>query len=164
MKRLILIRHAKSSWESPVLKDFDRPLNKRGEQALDIMAKTLTKLNVDNLYVLSSTALRAKQTALGICSKINFRPKKIKFIDDLYHSSPQTMCKFINQVKNEYDTLMLFAHNPGITEAVDYFTNHQISNVPTCGIVHIHFDINDWNLVSRDLGMFKELDYPKNYT
>ena len=164
MKRLILIRHAKSSWDSTTTKDFDRPLNNRGELSLPVMAKTLTKLNLTKLSVLSSSALRAKQTAVGICSKIGFNLQKINFIDNLYHSSPKTMCTYINKGCDANDTVLLFAHNPGITDAVSYFSGHEISNMPTCGIVYIDFDIQSWSLVSNGLGMFKHFDYPKNYT
>ena len=163
MKTLVLIRHAKSSWENGHSSDYERPLNERGRNSLPIMANAISKLNYRKMSFLSSSATRAKQTAIGICAELGYDINEIGFEKNLYHSSPETMLSFINKVSNNFETLFLFAHNPGITEAVDYFSEHYIDNMPTCGLVQINFEIDDWALVSKGLGSFVLFDYPKNY-
>src|ERR1700709_74898 len=116
MKNIILIRHAKSSWDSPLFKDFDRPLNERGIHDAPIMAKRLLEHKVSVDAILSSTALRAKTTANHFAKTLSLSEKKIFLFDELYNAPAHTFYKVISQLDDSLDTVAIFAHNPGITD------------------------------------------------
>jgi len=164
MKRLYLIRHAKSSWDDPDLADIDRPLNKRGEKDAPYMGTRLKeqhKANPD--LILSSPAKRALRTARIIAKAIDFPEKKIEIKDSLYTSGVTAMVDVIHHLADSLDEVMLFGHNPDLTSLANYLSNQQVDNIPTCGIFCIDFDIQLWQDVKKGKGVFKFFDYPKKH-
>lgn len=111
MKRLIIMRHAKSDWADDSLKDFDRPLNERGQKAAPKMGVELKNKGVIPDLIISSPALRAKTTA-ELFAKENGYSNEILFNDDFYFGDEDDIFEAIKQVDSSVNTLMIVAHNP----------------------------------------------------
>lgn len=144
MKKLILVRHAKSSWEYDVI-DHERPLKKRGINDANLIAEKLKSLDISIDKVLVSDAVRTKLTA-GIILPILKTPEHIvAFNHKLYDFSGRDLVEVIKGCDNSADTLMVFGHNHAITAFVNTYGSTYIDNVPTCGVVIIEFDIHKWS-------------------
>ncbi len=144
MKKLILIRHAKSSWEHDVI-DHERPLKNRGINDANLVSKALAKeVNRVDL-VLCSDAVRTMLTADIFISNLNINKEIVHFSHDLYDFSGVNLVKTIKACKDHINTLMIFGHNHAITAFVNTYGDKYIDNVPTSGVVVIKFDINQWN-------------------
>lgn len=132
---LILVRHAKSSWDDSSLNDFDRPLNSRGFNDAPMMGNVLGEMNILSDSVVTSPAIRAKETCRILSSKINFPFGEIIEDKRIYDASVNELLGIINSIDENINSLMLFGHNPGLTELNNYLSNKNILNIPTCGIV-----------------------------
>ena len=128
MKQLLIIRHAKSSWDFSVLDDFNRPLNERGHTDAPKMAKRLLNKKISIDAFVSSTAKRALATAEYFAEAYNIKKKDIIQVDELYHASLKMFYNVIATIDDKYDTVAIFSHNPGITDFVNELTNQ--SNAP----------------------------------
>ncbi len=115
-KQLILIRHAKSAWESNVSDDYNRPLALRGINDINAMAHWLTHQTTNIDLILSSSATRAKQTTVQLCHAANLNTAKIHWQKSLYHAAPSTLLSHIHQAPATVRQLMLVGHNPGLDE------------------------------------------------
>ena len=161
MKRLYLIRHAKSSWKNPDLPDLDRPLNKRGERDAPFMGKRLKKSKIRPDLIISSPAKRALKTARIIAKEIGYPKDKIMIKDSLYASSVSTIVNIIQYLDESIAEAMLVGHNPDFTSLANYLTNYGVDNIPTCGIFCVDFDIKLWKEVDQGKGILNFFDYPK---
>ena len=160
MKKLYIIRHAKSSWKDLTLDDFDRPLNKRGRLNAPAMGKRLKKRKVMPDLILSSPALRAKVTAEVIASKVKYT-QEIIYNKDIYDADIETIHQILTEIDDENGVVFLFGHNSNL----DMLTKHYIKfdkNIPTCGVVEIDFKCDSWHDISRDNAKLVSFDYPKN--
>lgn len=161
-KQLLLVRHAKSDWGDLSLKDFDRPLNARGYTNAPQMGERLFNKNIIPYAIVSSPALRAITTARLIADKLDIAPEKIIQNPLVYHASEIDLLAVVNHFDNALNLIALFGHNPGISEFANYLCNADIYSLPTCGMVLIAFDTNNWAEVSGNTGQLKWIDYPKN--
>ncbi|MEZ4949925.1 MAG: histidine phosphatase family protein [Saprospiraceae bacterium] len=165
MKTLFLIRHAKSSWDNPALDDFDRPLNKRGLKDAPFMAALIEAKNYIPDKIVSSPANRAITTARYFANAFNIPSEKILLNESIYEAYPDTLSKIIHQLDDAWDTVFLFGHNPGFTELANRYSNAFISNIPTCGIVRIMANVEEWeNFVpgkARVTDMFTPKEFQK---
>ncbi len=161
MKRLTLIRHAKSSWRHPEQADFDRPLNKRGEHDAPAMGKRLSRRKVQPDLIISSPARRALTTASVIAQELGYPAERIIQNEHIYDASLSDLVRVIEHVEDRYHHVMLFGHNPGFTELSYYLTRHQVDNIPTCGVFCMDFAINSWQDVEQGSGSLVFFDYPK---
>ena len=161
MKKLFIVRHAKSSWSHPELSDFDRPLNKRGKKNAPEMGQRLAARGVLPDTMITSPAKRAAATARRIAEAISFPRSEIQKEPQLYHGSTRNMTQVIKSVDNKINTLMIFGHNPGLTDLTNHLSGSDIYNIPTCGIVEIDFDISSWSDLNEGLGTLVSFDYPK---
>ncbi|MDF9795917.1 phosphohistidine phosphatase [Catalinimonas alkaloidigena] len=162
MKTLLLIRHAKSSWDDPTLDDFDRPLNKRGKNDAPKMGKRLKKKKIHPDLMVSSTAKRAKKTALAIAGALDYPEKHIQWRDELYHAAPETALKVMQRIDNKVEQLFLFGHNPGLTDFANLLCSTYTDNIVTTGIYALQLDITSWQ--DAQLNQKAKLlfyDYPK---
>ena len=161
MKRLLLIRHAKSSWEDLALRDFDRDLNERGRRDAPRMGERLAARGDRPDVFVVSTARRARSTAELLAAELAFPIDRIGFRDELYLSSPAVMLDVIRQTAKEVETLALVAHNPGITELANQLAGgRRIDNMPTCAIATFQLPIDDWRQAGREAELV-DFDYPK---
>lgn len=147
MKKLILIRHAKSSWEHDVI-DHKRPLSKRGIKDANLVAKQLKSLGFTADLVLISDATRTTLTANIILPELNIGKEKIVLTHDLYDFSGINLTKVIKNCMDHVETLLVFGHNHAVTGFVNAYGSAYIDNVPTCGVVVIEFDTNEWSNIS----------------
>lgn len=152
MKKIILIRHGKSAWDQPWLADHDRPLAERGIRDVPTMAKRLKKKGIFPDIILSSTALRAAETAKITAEILGFPEEDISFEEKLYHASVSTLMKYIHLQKNSKNTIFLVGHNPGMNDLIEHLGG-KIDNLVTSGQCGFQLDSDDW----KDL-------LPKNVT
>ena len=161
-KELLLVRHAKSSWDDPNLDDHDRPLNERGLRNAPEMGKRIQGWGIRPDVWISSTALRAITTAEVIAEQIGFPQDQIQRTKDLYHASATELQEIISELDDQIDSVVFFGHNPGVTSLVANLYGLPIDNVPTCGVVHIQFEDNTWSAVSSAPPARAYFDFPKN--
>ncbi len=161
MKRLFLIRHAKSSWKEPELEDFDRPLNKRGKRDAPVMGKKLRERKTKIDLIISSPAKRAKRTAEIIAGIISQDPRGILWLESVYAASSQTLLHLVQKIEDAFQNVMLVGHNPGLTTLAERLTGREIDNIPTCGIVAIEFEVDSWKNIRDKTGKLEFFDYPK---
>jgi len=162
MKTLLLVRHAKSSWEEPGVQDIDRPLNERGKQDAPEMAKRLKDKKIDIDLFVSSPAKRARRTAKFFAEEFDVKKGDIVLEEELYLASPSSFMNVINGLEKKYDTVALFAHNPGITELANQLTAVRIDNMPTCSVFAVQADTESWKHFESAEKNFLFFDYPKN--
>jgi phosphohistidine phosphatase len=163
MKQVFLIRHAKSSWANLGQSDFERPLNDRGERDAPVMAKRLWDKGFRLDAIVSSAAVRALTTAEYFAEQFDFKKKDITLIEKLYHAPAETFYDVIaNNLNEDWETIAIFSHNPGITYFIDSLGLVDLDNMPTCGIFGVEADINNWNEFAKAEKRFLLFDYPKN--
>ena len=162
VRQLILVRHAKSSWDDIDLDDHDRPLNKRGERNAPAMGERLKTLGMCPDVVFTSSAVRAATTAQIICGKLDFPEEEIVRKDGLYHADVLKWLGIIRELDDAWKIVMAFGHNPGLTELVAGVWRLPILNVPTCGAVVLTFDGGTWKKAALDKPVTATFDYPKN--
>ena len=163
MKKLYLVRHAKSSWKQPELSDFERPLNKRGKRDAPFMGNILNEKGIMPDLIISSPAVRAYTTARIIAEEIGYPPEKIETNEDIYEASAGEILDIINGIEDHNNTVMIFGHNPGFTSLSNYLSGKFIDNIPTCGISIIEFDVDKWEDVVLNGGKLISFEFPKKY-
>lgn len=161
MKQLLIIRHAKSSWDFTALSDFDRQLNERGHNNAPMMAKRLLDKHVTIDAFVSSTAVRALTTATYFAKTYQLTAETIVRLDELYNASSNTILKVVSSLHQKIDTAALFAHNPGVTDFANTLTQTQIDDMPTCGIFAVKVHCNKWTDFKDAKKAFWFFDYPK---
>ncbi|MBS1505436.1 MAG: histidine phosphatase family protein [Bacteroidetes bacterium] len=165
MKKVYLVRHAKSSWADMGMDDFDRPLNERGEKDAPHMAKLLKHHGVVPDRMISSPAKRALSTCLAFADVLKFDEASIVTDKKLYHASADAILRVLAQMKEhkgeEEDVVLLFGHNPGITDFANALLNIGIDNIPTCGIVGATLNIDRWADIAFGCGKLTSFEYPK---
>lgn len=162
IKRLLLIRHAKSDWGNPSTKDFDRPLNKRGTLNAPAMAQRMVSQKIYPDLIMSSPALRAITTAVFFAKEWEIPQKYIQTDKSIYEADIKALLKVVNHFENTSNCVALFGHNPGLTDFTNYLSDVNIYNMPTCSIVMLEFPFEDWNLVSGSTAKVLLFDYPKS--
>lgn len=161
MKRLLLIRHAKSSWNDPGLADFDRPLNKRGKKDGPEMAARLAAKSIVPDLIIASPAKRARKTAEMIAKGVGYAAEKIIFDQGLYLSPSEHYLKVIAGAFRSVSTLFIVGHNETISELGNILSGERLGNVPTCGIVALEFEKEPQNVRGAWSGRLLFFDYPK---
>ena len=162
MKTLLLIRHAKSSWDQAGLSDFDRPLNERGKNDAPAMAKRVKEKEIELDHLVSSPAKRARKTAKYFAEEFGFKKEDIKLVEGLYGATQSEFLQVIRDIKDKYKTVALFSHNPGITDFASSLTNIRIENMPTCSVFALKIKTDNWNDFESAEKNFLFFDYPKN--
>ncbi len=162
MKELIIVRHAKSSWRDSGLEDRERPLNKRGERDAPEMGARLARRKDRPDLIVSSPAVRALATARIIARKLDYARKDIVLIERLYGAGLDELLDVIRKADESVATLLLFGHNPGLTQLANHLGPREIPNLPTCGVLHLRFDADIWAVVGFARGEEVLFDFPKS--
>ena len=160
-KTLTILRHAKSSWKDTSLADHDRPLNKRGERDLPVMASRVQQAGIRPSLILTSPATRAWTTARGIAQGISYPVEFLQRDERLYHAGTRRILDVLAEQDTGFNSVMVVGHNPGLTDFANHFLPGITDNIPTCGFVALTIETEDWDLrgtAPADLLMF---DYPK---
>jgi len=161
-KRVTLLRHAKSSHYDPRLRDHDRPLNPRGERDAPVMGRRLTHKGGRPTLIVTSTAVRARQTARLFAQAIGYPIEFIQSEPELYLADPDTILDVIAGQDNAFNDLVVCGHNPGITELACDLSRTHIDNVPTSGLVVLETATDSWDQLGRSHCELIDFDYPKN--
>ena len=161
MKTLILVRHAKSSWDSPTMKDFDRPLNERGQKEAQLMAQRLLDEKVNLDAFVTSTAQRAFTTAEYFHQAYKAQPEQLVLKPELYHASVKAFYDVIATLDSSLKNVAIFSHNPGITEMVNSLAVANVDDMPTCAIFGVIADVKNWEEFAAAEKRFLLFDYPK---
>ena len=164
MKRLTLVRHAKSDWSLPGQNDWDRPLNKRGQRDAPEMARRLRSRRLKPDLILSSPAVRALTTATVMARELKVPAAHVLQDERLYLASPADLLAVVRERGGEAKHLMVVGHNPGMTECANELSaGDRIDNLPTCGVFTAQFNIAEWSDLESGSGQDAEFDYPKNH-
>jgi phosphohistidine phosphatase len=138
-RQLVLVRHAKSSWDDPTLTDHERPLARRGRKALPRMRGHLEELKIRPDVVLCSSARRTQETFDGIRNALAGKPE-VKFEDGLYGASADEMLSRLKQLSDDVRCAMVVGHNPGMEDLGDLLTSGgDVDAVPTGAIALLSF-------------------------
>ncbi len=143
MKTLILMRHAKSSWDEPNLPDRERPLTKRGEKDALRIGKTLKSEEIFPDLILCSTAVRAAKTAEAVAEKLDYK-KEIIYMDGLYLAEPTSIIEILREKAGDIKKVMVVGHNPGMEGLVQILT-HKVESLPTAAVAVIKLPVEKWS-------------------
>lgn len=161
MKLLVLVRHAKSSWDDPALDDVERPLNPRGLRDAPRMGLQLERRRSTPDHMVSSPAQRAHATAEIFAERLGYPRPDIAIEPRIYEAGVKDLLDVIRHLDDAHDVVILFGHNPAVTSLVNVLTGAGLDNVPTCGVAEIAFDVEYWREASADQATLVEFDYPK---
>lgn len=164
MKTLVIVRHAKSSWDDAHLPDISRPLNGRGERDAPRMATRLKEKDLAFNTVISSPAVRALTTCHVFVDILGFPKERVQTSKELYHAGDEMILNVVRGLKDQPvdgEVAMLFGHNPGLTDFVNNLLEEDIDNIPTTGIVCCRLKIARWGDAKWGCGEMEFFDYPK---
>lgn len=161
MKTLYLIRHAKSSWDFPELDDFQRPLNGRGKKDAPRMGRFLADKGILPERIISSPAKRAFKTARKMARELGYPKTEIVRDKAIYHAWPDRLLKIVIDLSDALSSVMLFGHNPGLTEFTNRLAGTAIENIPTAGAVGIEFDVHHWRDIGYGSGRLLFFHFPR---
>lgn len=161
MKRLLLIRHAKSSWDDPSLTDFDRPLNERGKKDAPEMAKRLAEKKIKIDAFVSSPAKRARQTCKYFAKEFDFKKKHVVLEPRLYEATEGNFYDVVKSLKDKWDSVVIVSHNPGITSFANSLSKTRVDDMPTCSVLALEVDVKKWKDFREAKKQFLFFDYPK---
>jgi phosphohistidine phosphatase len=163
MKTLYLVRHAKSDWGDELVKDIHRPLNSRGYSDAYFQSKKFAKEQNHPELIISSPATRAFTTACIFAQAMEYSLNKIKLAEEIYEAHPDAIISTIAVTEDSVNSVMVFGHNPGFTEAFDALSDSYVDNLPTCGLVGIRFEIKSWAKVMSTKGTYFLSLFPKDF-
>lgn len=168
MKKVILLRHAKSSWDNPQLDDHDRPLSKRGEEAAPVIGAWLRRKNHLPDTVLCSSSTRTRETVKGMRRAMPQLPDPV-IETGLYHASPQSMRDRLSRLPKNCDTVMLVGHQPGLSSLVRKLSDGKerrrcrraYEHFPTAAAAVLEFDVDDWSAIEYAKARFVDFAKPR---
>lgn len=162
MRRLSLVRHAKSSWNAPELSDFERPLNPRGRREAPAMAQRLKQLEQTPDLLLTSPALRAITTARVFAQELGIAAESVQLSSRIYEAERDTLVELVRGFDPAVQHALLFGHNPGFSELAGWLARCPFQEMPTCAIVMLALPIDTWAELRRDGGQLIHYLYPKD--
>jgi phosphohistidine phosphatase len=163
MKRLTLLRHAKSSWDNEGLSDHDRPLAPRGRRDAPRMGTRLARRGLEPDLLLTSSATRARKTTELVAAALDSKPIETRIEPDIYLASPGELLAVLKAVEDEVRELILIGHNPGFTLLANMLLPEiRLANLPTAGAVCIDCDTESWQEIDDCDRRLVFYDFPKN--
>jgi len=160
MKILVLVRHAKSSWDHPELDDHDRPLNARGRRDAPEMGRRLRERGVVPDAIRSSTAVRARTTAEAIVDALGLGADAVVVDERLYGSSPETILGVVGELDDALESAMVVAHDPGLSDLA-YELSGTIEHMPTCAVAEFRYQVASWSELADAEPVETRLDTPR---
>ncbi len=160
-RKLIIIRHGKSSWDNEGLRDIDRPLAERGIRNAGEMAGRLKKMGVIPDLIFSSPASRALNTALIMSRTWGLDPALLQIHEPLYMAYVSEIEDVVASAPSHIRNLAIFGHNPAFTLYANQFLKKPLENLPTAGVVVVTFEAEDWKAFSRRDVKDTCVDFPK---
>jgi len=164
MKKLYIIRHAKSSWKDLVLSDFNRPLNRRGKSNALFMGELLAQKGIKPDIIISSPAKRALETSNTIAKALDYSIQRIVYKMEIYEASVSALFDIIVSIDNQDQSLFLIGHNPSLNLLLERLVpTNTIENIVTAGIVELELNISKWRDISPRTTHLVSFEYPKKH-
>ena len=164
MKHILLLRHAKSSWEDSGLKDFDRPLATRGLQDAPLVGKFIREIGFKPGVVISSPAQRAKETTELSMEAASVDDSQIHWNEDLYFGSVRDYVDVIRSASQNYERMMLVGHNPLMEQAAGLLAGSEEQTairMPTAALVCLESFADNWQHIAPGTCQVKWMMIPK---
>ena len=162
MKTLILLRHGKSSWDTPELADFDRPLLPRGQHDAELIAEFLkAEFRVPDRLI-TSPARRARETARIVAVRIGYELEDIEEAPPIYEARVRDLLDVVRGVPASIQTLLLVGHNPGFSDLAATLSPDFEDVLPTCGLVALRFSLERWDAVRPGSARLHLFERPKH--
>jgi|TARA_R110002110_G_scaffold36397_16_gene121443 phosphohistidine phosphatase len=159
MKTLYMVRHAKSSWKHDVI-DHKRPLKGRGRKDCELVSSAVKRAIIPPDKIISSDANRALSTGLYFKEALEVSNENFTTNNELYDFEGQNIIKFVKDLDNSLDLVMIIGHNHAFTSIANMLGDKYFDNVPTCGFLMIEFDTDSWNSVKA--GATKMAIFPRD--
>lgn len=161
-KKVLYIRHAKSSWDNPLLKDIERPLNETGRKAAQNMANYL-KMDIKDqkLLMVSSPAIRAMETARYFALALDYSPEQIVLAPDLYYGVSDDYINTLKTIDEIFSLVLVFGHNPTISQVVSSFKIPFTGHMATCAVVMANLLGDHWFEISPSNLVIEKSFFPK---
>lgn len=159
MKRLVLVRHGKSSWDHDVADD-QRPLKKRGYEDAEAVLKTFKQFYKFSATFWTSPAVRAHETAKLFKKELNIPDEDFKVVKELYTFNQNELLHQIRSCDDDIPKLVVFGHNPAMTILVNSLGDQEMDNLPTTGLCVIDFEVDSWKNIEKGKTILTLL--PKN--
>lgn len=166
MKTIYLARHAKSSWNSGATNDFDRPLSNRGEADAQRIGEEMHRLGWIPQKVISSPAIRAKQSCKILCEQLQYPIDHIEWNSEIYAAYMVTLMHILTSLNEEIDSIMLVGHNPSMEDLLvhlcGYAETHDVKQsngklMTTVNVAKINADVSWMNLVMHEAELVRLL-------
>lgn len=162
LKKILVMRHAKSSWNHGSLKDFDRPLNERGMKDAPRMGKYLKEQGIIPDQLIGSPAVRAKQTLLKLSDELGFDHEKIIWDEDLYFRSSLSYIHALNRMKEQSSVVLITGHYPMVSDVVSTLTGRELTeHFSTATIACLEAEIDQWENLDEGVCKLKWMTKPK---
>ena len=167
MKRLTIMRHAKSSWDDPKLGDFDRPLNPRGRKAARRVGNELKRRKIKFDFGLASPAARVRETIDGFIEGYGQPDFEIRFEPKIYEASVSTLLELVRGLPEAVSSAFLIGHNPGLERLlVDLAQDGECRDLvaekfPTAALARLELPVQHWKDVQPGSAKIAELMVPK---
>ena len=161
MKTLFIMRHAKSSWDEPEMKDFARPLAARGLEDIPTMAARFTQRAGVLDAIVCSPARRTEDTARLFAEQIGLTTDRVSCNSELYFAGAPMLLRAVSLFDDTWQAAMLVGHNPAITDFVNSLAVLEIDSVPTAGLLQFELDVARWSEVTLGAAQLIEFDFPK---
>ena len=157
LRKIILLRHAKSSWKDPSLRDFDRPLSKRGMLDTKLMKVHITSLikEVDEIY--SSPSIRTSQTINQLVPEFSH----VNYLASLYLGDVSVVLSLLESIQTRIKTVMIVGHNPCIQEMMEILWEKPVEKFPTCAAAVFSFQ-NGWSKIDTPIGILERFVKPRD--
>jgi phosphohistidine phosphatase len=163
VKQLIILRHAKSSWQNGALGDIDRPLSDRGERDAPRMGKRLQARGARPTLLLASHATRAQRTAKLVARALALPAEIVQTEESLYLAEPAAVLGVVSRQDDAHSCVIVIGHNPGLTDLANrLLPDLALDNLPTTGVVAIDLAIGSWSAAASAAARLAYYDYPKN--
>lgn len=159
-KHLYLLRHAKSSWDDPHQKDFDRPLNARGKKAAPLMGRVIKDRELDIDRIICSPSKRTRETLELLQNEAKLKAS-IDFVDGIYEASVGELRKIVRSQKDKYEAILLIGHNPGMESLLADLTG-EFERFPTAALASIKLNITEWRDLDPDCGAMEWILRPRS--
>lgn len=169
MKILALLRHGKSSWDDPALRDFDRPLKRRGRLASELIGKELGRRGLEFDLVLASPALRVVETLECLKEGLGV-PLHVRFMEAIYGQSSDGLMEILRNLEDKAERVLLVGHNPGLQElslALAVETDPMLTAVaelyPTAALAILELPTNSWTKLRPGTGRITDFLQPRHF-
>jgi phosphohistidine phosphatase len=159
LRTLMLMRHAKSSWDNPAWTDHERPLNERGHRDAPRMGKLLGEQGLAPTLIVSSTATRARETAERVAEAIGYS-EAILYEPRLYHAAPADWKDVLRALPDAHHRVLCVGHNPGLEELVTKWMGEHVE-MPTAAVVVADVHLSQWSGYDRHHVSIAEIFKPR---